>query len=170
MLNNIKDIVNTFCDKNALKLIYEKNKDSYSTLIKVEEEKLLNIKNKIEDVSKKLDKMYMDNLNGIITNDDYFRYSRDFIEQKEKLIKDKNNIQDKIKILQHNIQVNQNKEKTDKVVEEFLKFENPSKKILFELIDRIELDEFKNIYIYFNFSELNIVKEQLNNRNFFESA
>ena len=170
MLNNIKDIVNTFCDKNALNLIYEKNKDSYSSLIKVEEEMLLNIKNKIEDVSKKLDKMYMDNLNGIITNDDYFRYSRDFIEQKEKLIKDKNNIQDKIKILQHNIQVNQNKEKTDKVVEEFLKFENPSKKILFELIDRIELDEFKNIYIYFNFSELNIVKEQLNNINFIESA
>ena len=92
------------------------------------------------------------------------------IEQKEKLIKDKNNIQDKIKILQNNIQVNQDKEKADKVIEEFLKFENPSKKILFELIDRIELDEFKNIYIYFNFSELNIVKEQLNNRNFFESA
>lgn len=170
VLNNIKDIVNTFCDKNALKLIYEKNKDSYSTLIKVEEEKLLNIKNKIEDVSKKLDKMYMDNLNGIITDNDYFRYSRDFIEQKEKLIKDKNNIQDKIKILQNNIQVNQDKEKADKVIEEFLKFENPSKKILFELIDRIELDEFKNIYIYFNFSELNIVKEQLSNMNFIESA
>lgn len=170
VLNNIKDIVNTFCDKNALKLIYEKNKYSYSTLIKVEDEKLLNIKNKIENVSKKLDKMYMDNLNGIITNDDYFRYSRDFIEQKEKLIKSKSNIQDNIKILQNKIQLNQDKEKTDKIIEEFLKFENPSKKILFELIDRIELDEFKNIYIYFNFSELNIVKEQLNNLNSIESA
>ena len=91
-------------------MIYEKNKDSYSILIKVEEYKLLNIKNKIEDVSKKLDKMYMDNLNGIIADDDYFRYSRDFIEQKEKLIKDKNDIQDKIKVLKNNIQLNQNKE------------------------------------------------------------
>ena len=72
--------------------------------------------------------------------------------------------------MQNNIQVNQDKEKADKVIEEFLKFENPSKKILFELIDRIELDEFKNIYIYFNFSELNIVKEQLSNMNFIESA
>ncbi|MCI8384412.1 MAG: hypothetical protein HFJ33_06110, partial [Clostridia bacterium] len=160
VLNNLKNIVNTFCNKNALKLIYEKNKDSYSILIKVEEDKSLNIKNKIEDVSKKLDKMYMDNLNGIIADDDYFRYSRDFIEQKEKLIKDKNDIQDKIKILQNKVQVNQDKEKADKVIKEFLEFEKPGKKILFELIDKIELDEFKNIYIYFNFSELNIVKEQ----------
>ena len=153
-----------------MKLIYEKNKDNYSTLVKVEEEKLLNIKNKIEDVSKKLDKMYMDNLNGVITDDDYLRYSRDFIEQKEKLIKNKNNMQDEIKILQNKIQVNQDNKKADKIIEEFLKFENPSKKVLFELVVRIELDEFKNIYIYFNFSELNIIKEQLENMNFIESA
>ena len=32
-------------------------------------------------------------------------------------------------------------------------------------IDRIELDEYKNIYIYFNFSELNIVKEHIGQEN-----
>ena len=170
VLYHIKGIVNTYCDKNTLKLIYEKNKDSYYSIIKNEEQKLLNIKNKIEDVSKKLYKMYMDNLNGIITNDDYFKYSRDFVEQREKLKKDKDNIQEKIKLLQNKIQINQNKEKVDKIIEEFLKFEMPSKQILFELIDRIELDEFKNIYIYFNFSDLNIIKEQLNNVSFIESA
>ena len=170
VLNNIKDIVNAFCDKNALKLIYEKNKDSYNQLIKKEEQKLLTIKNQIDDISKKLDKMYMDNLNEIITDSDYFRYSRDFIVEREKLENNCKNIQDKIKILRNKIQINQDKEKTNQVIEEFLKFKNPSKKVLFELIDKIELDEFKNIYIYFNFSELNIVKEGLSNMNFTQSV
>ena len=166
VLNNVKDIVNTFCDKTALKQIYEKNKDGYSKLIQKEEQKLTNIKNKIEDISKKLDKMYMDNVNGLITNDDYFRYSRGFIEKREKLKKDKANIQEQIKLLQTKIQINQDREKADKVIEKFLKFEKPSKQILFELVDRVELDEFKNIYIYFNFSDLNIVKKQLDNMQF----
>ena len=170
VLNNVKDIVNTFCDKKALKQIYEKNKDSYNNLIQKEEQTLLSIKGKIEDISKKLDKMYMDNVNGVITNDDYFRYSRDFIERREKLKKDKVNIQEQIKLLQTKMQIKQDKEKTDKVIEEFLKFEKPSKQILFELVDRIELDEFKNIYIYFKFSDLNIIKEQLNDVTFIESA
>ena len=30
---------------------------------------------------------------------------------------------------------------------------------------RVELDEFKNIYIYFNFSELNIVNEHIDQEN-----
>ena len=53
-----------------------------------------------------------------------------------------------------------NDDEVDKTIREFLKLENPSKKILYELIDRIELDEYKNIYIYFNFSELNVINEQ----------
>lgn len=163
VLNNIKNIVNTFCDKNVLKLIYERNKDNYNNLIQKEEYTLLSIKGKIENISKKLDKMYMDNVNGVITDDDYFRYSKDFIWQREKLKKDKANIQEQIKLLQSKIQKNQDNEKADKVIEDFLKFEKPSKQILLELVDRIELDEFKNIYIYFNFSDLNIVKEQLDN-------
>ena len=105
--------------------------------------------------------MYMDNLNGIITDNDYLRYSKDFIGQREKLEKDKNHLYGKVKILQSKIQEKQDKENADKEIEEFLKFNNPSKKILFELIDKIELDEFKNIYIYFNFSEAKMSKEQL---------
>ena len=170
VLDNVKDIVNAYSNKNALKLIYEKNKYSYKRIIEKEKQKILNIKGRIEDISKKIDKMYMDNLSGIITDDDYLRYSKDFIKQREKLKDNYNDIQKKIKILQNKIKVDQHKEKMNQAIEEFLKFENPSKKILFELIDKLELDEFKNIYIYFRFSELNIVKEGLSNMNFTQSA
>ena len=157
-------------DKNALKLIYEKSKDAYNSIIKKEENILVNINDKIADISKKLDKMYFDNLNGIISNDDYFRYSRIFLEEREKLNNQKKSIEENICIIKEENRKNKNKEDIDKIINDFLNFEKLNKKILFELINKIELDEFKNIYIYFNFSELNIIKKQLNNVNFIESA
>ena len=39
--------------------------------------------------------------------------------------------------------------------------ENPSKAVLYELIDKLELDENKNIYIYFNFPELNMIDKEI---------
>ena len=116
--------------------------------------------------------MYFDNLNGIISNDDYFRYSRIFLEEREKLNNQKKSIEEKICIIKEKKRKNKNKENIDEIIENFLSFEKEklNKKILFELINKIELDEFKNIYIYFNFSELNIIKEQLNTVKFIESA
>lgn len=172
VINQIKEICLLHYDKNALKLIYEKSKENYNLIIKKEEQNLYNVIKKIEDVTKKIDKMYFDNLNGIISNDDYFRYSRTFIEEREKLNNQKKSIEEKICIIKEKKQKNKNKENIDKIIENFLNFEKEklNKKILFELVNKIELDEFKNIYIYFNFSELNIIKEQLNNVKVIESA
>ena len=153
-----------------MKLIYEKNKNAYNLIIKKEEQILSNVIQKIENVTKKIDKMYFDNLNGLISNDDYFRYSRTFIEEREKLNNQKKNLEEKICIIKEKNSQDRNEENIDKIIEDFFSFEKLNKRILFELINKIELDEFKNIYIYFNFSELNIIKEQLNNVKVIESA
>lgn len=159
VLNQIKEICLLHYDKDALKLIYEKNKNNYSLIIKKEEQNLSNVIKKIEDVTKKIDKMYFDNLNGIIPNDDYFRYSRIFLKEREKLNNQKKSIEEKICIIKEEKQKNKNKENIDKIIDDFLNFKKLNRKILFELINKIEVDEFKNIYIYFNFSELNIIKD-----------
>ena len=114
--------------------------------------------------------MYLDNVNGLITNDDYFRYSRDFIEERERLKREKSNTENKIDTLKDKQKNHENDEEIENVIDTFLEMEKPSKKILYELIDRVELDEYKNIYIYFNFSELNIINEQLNDLCIIQSA
>ena len=48
------------------------------------------------------------------------------------------------------------------LIKKFLEFEKPDKMFLFRLINRIEIDKDKNIYIYFNFSKLNSINENLN--------
>lgn len=166
----IRQICKTYTDKNELKHIYEKCKNNYETLIKKETFHLKEIENRIADVSKKIDKMYLDSVNGMITNDDYFRYSRDFIEERERLKKEKLNAENKTNILKDKQKNHENNEEIENIIDTFLKMENPSKKILYELIDRVELDEYKNIYIYFNFSELNIINEQLNEMCIIQSA
>ena len=161
VLKIVRQICNTYVDKNELKKIYEKYKDNYEGLIEKETQKLNTISNKIAQVSKKIDKIYLDSVNGLISNDDYFKYSKGFIEERERLKKEKESVQSKINILKAKKQSHRKDEEVESLINEFLKIENPSKKVLYELIDRIELDEHKNIYIYFNFSELNIVSEEL---------
>ena len=49
----------------------------------------------------------------------------------------------------------------DNLIEEFLKLEKIDKIYLYRLINKIEIDKDKKIYIYFNFSKLNSMKENL---------
>ena len=160
-LNKIREICYIYADKNELKKVYEKYKNNYESLINKEKINLQNIQSKIEDISKKIDKMYLDNVNGMITNDDYFRYSKGFIEEREGLKRKRKDIDSKIKLLKQQKENSKNDENVQNKIDEFLKFEKPSKRMLYELIDKVELDEYKNIYIYFNFSELNIIGEQV---------
>lgn len=160
-LDMIRQICKIYVDKNELKKVYEKYKNSYGGIIEKENLHLESISGKIADMSKKIDKMYMDNVEGIITNDDYFRYSKSFIEERERLKKEKKDVKDKITILKEKQECNKNSNEIDKLINDFIKMEKPSKAILYEIVDRVEVDEYKNIYIYFNFSELNIINDGL---------
>ena len=71
------------------------------------------------------------------------------------------NIKNKIKFLKEKEKSIKNDNEIEKTINEFLKMENPSKAVLYELIDKLELDENKNIYIYFNFPELNMIDTEI---------
>lgn len=161
ILTTIRQICSIYADKNKLRKIYEKCKNNYETLLEEENLHLSKIESSIDELSKKIDKIYLDSVNGYITNDDYFRYSKGFIEERERLKKELSSTKNKIILLKEQQKNNKNDAEIENVINEFLKMENPSKKILFELIDKIELDEHKNIYIYFNFPELNLIEEQV---------
>ena len=164
-LNMIKQICGVYANTNELKAIYEKYKNNYDVIIETKTLQIKNIEIKIAEISKKIDKMYLDSVNGTISTDDYFRYSKSFIEERERLKKEQGKIKNEINIFKEKQTNNVNNKEMEKAIEKFLKMENPSKAILYELIDRVELDEFKNIYIYFNFSELNLINENIGQEN-----
>ena len=120
------------------------------------------IDNKIITISSQIDSIYFDKINKVITENDYFRYTNKFICDRNLLEKRKDELSEKIQDLE--ITQNQNiiDSQIDNVINEFLNMEHISKATLFRLLEKIEIDENKNVYVFFNFSKLNIINNSVN--------
>lgn len=84
-----------------------------------------------------------------------------------KFVKEKKQIEEKIENLKYKIDMitsTEQKEITNQEVKEktrnFLKADYINKEIFFDIVDRIEVDENKKIYIHFNFEQLNIYDDK----------
>ena len=71
---------------------------------------------KLDKVSKKLERLYRDNLNEIITDEEYHKYSREFIEEREALKRQQKIMQDKIKLIMEKQESSKNDEEMEKYI------------------------------------------------------
>ena len=116
---------------------------------------LKKIKTEIKLINDNIDKMYVDKLNGKISEEMYerlFNKLKDEIKQKEMEYiqlknEQENNSDDDI-------------ENIKKLVNDFLKLEKPTPEIMKVLINRIEVHQDKQVDIIFNFKMLNIAYNQ----------
>lgn len=113
------------------------------------------VKNEMMTLTNHLDKMYLDQLNQKISSEMYERLSKklqDDMKQKEQeyleLEELKNNSEE------------ENEEEIKKVMDEFLKLENPTCELMRILIHKIEVHQDKQIDITFNFRKLNKIENQ----------
>lgn len=160
----VKKICRIYADKEIFYSIYEKYQNKTLDIKEGYKKKLEQIDKAILDINSKLDKMYMDKLQGIILEEDYIRVSQKFIFDRTNLMKQKKELEQKLITTEDKLQTkNRTKEKKelDKLIEEFLKLEKIDKIYLYRLINKIEIDKDKNVYIYFNFSKLNSINENL---------
>lgn len=108
--------------------------------------------------------MYMDKLSGVIYEEDYTRFAEKLNAERLNLKKHKEETEQKLNELDSKIDSNiktKEEKELEELIENFLKFEKPDKIFLYRLINKIEIDKDKNIYIYFNFSKLNSINENL---------
>jgi len=149
----IRKICEKYADQNVLYSIYEKYTDK-SIYIKEEYNKRIEqMEKNIFEINNNLDKMYIDKLKGVLQEDDYIRISQKLNLEKTKLKEQKNKLEQKLAAPQSKISTN-NKTKS-KLIEKFLKFEEIDKIYLYRLINKIEIDKDKNIYIHFNCTAYN---------------
>ena len=137
----VKKICKIYADKEIFYSIYEKYQNKTLDIREGYRKKVEQIDKAIFEINNNLDKMYMDKLQGIILEEDYIRVSQKFIFDRTNLIKQKKEL--------------------DELIENFLKLEQIDKLYLYRLINKIEIDKDKNVYIYFNFSKLNSINENL---------
>ena len=111
---------------------------------------LENIAKEIELIKNNIDKMYMDKLEGKITEEIYERVLNKYNEQ----IKEKQMQYEGIKQNKKDLEGDNSKD-IAKVVKEFLKLEEPTPELMKVIINKIKIHQDKQIDIYFNFKKLN---------------
>lgn len=160
----VKKICQIYADKEVFYSIYEKYQNKTLDIRGGYKRKLEQIDKAIFDINNNLDKMYMDKLQGIILEEDYIRVSQKFIFDRTNLMKQKKELEQKLIGIEEKTNT---KDKTkeekelDELIENFFKLGQLDKMYLYRLINKIEIDKDKNVYIYFNFSKLNSINENL---------
>ena len=160
----VKKICQIYSRKEIFYGIYEKCQNKTINIKERFKKKIEQINMKIFDINNNLDKMYIDKLRNIITEEDYVRISNKLTFDRTNLTKQKGELEQKLKLSDQNLDI-KNKTKNEKELNElignFLKIEKIDKMYLYRLINKIEIDKDKNVYIYFNFSKLNSINQNV---------
>lgn len=165
ILNVIRNICRIYLNENVFIEAFKKYKNGYFNLIDGYEKKLNEIENKIRRINTNLDKMYMDKLNDIISTDDYMRFYNRFEEERKNLNEKQYEIKQKIRTIKEKNEDNISEHEIKKIINEFLSMKEVDKVLLYRLINYIEIDTDKNIYIHFNFNHLNIISDNISINN-----
>ena len=160
----VKKICKIYADKEVFTSIYKKYQNKTLDIREGYKNKISQINKAINEINSNLDKMYMDKLRGVLQEEDYIRVSQKLKFERTKLNEQKKELDQKLSQTEEKVD-NKNKAKEekelDKLIEDFLKLEKIDKIYLYRLINKIEIDKDKNVYIYFNFSRLNSINENL---------
>ena len=160
----VKKICRIYADKEVFARVYEKYQNKTLDIREGYRSKLSQVNKAINEINNNLDNMYMDKLKDVLKEEDYIRVSQKLKLERTKLNEQKKELEQKLSQAEENIDSKNKviKEKElDELIKNFLKLEKIDKIYLYRLINKIEIDKDKNIYIYFNFSKLNSINENL---------
>jgi DNA invertase Pin-like site-specific DNA recombinase len=125
------------------KILDKMPKNNYEE-IKINKEKQL-LKNKINELTKKLDTLYDDKFKGIISIETYIRLS---ISAEDEI----NNLKQKLEKLEgFSVRENDFKIDYEDIILKLVNINNPSRELLFQIIKKIKVDKNKVIEINYNF-------------------
>ena len=162
VLNVIKQVCEIYHNKEKFYSLYNQVDNNNINLKSKFEKNIKSLEYGIKEINFKLDKMYNDRLNEIITEEDYKRFSDNFIKERERLKCEKAELELKLEELEENTKYSKTEdEDLEDVIQDFLSMKEITKINLYRLIKKIEIDKDKNVYIYFNFSKLNIISQNI---------
>ncbi len=100
---------------------------------------------------------------GILLETDFIRISERFIKERKAIEERKKNLTDQLQNLQgqEHIKDKNDENKLDKLINEFLELKEINKSYLFRIIDKIEIDKDKKVFISFNFAPLNTICDNI---------
>ena len=145
VLKNLKEISEKLIDDNFYEQFkgLQQKKESSSN-----EDEIKRIEYRFDEIKKIVKSVYEDKVRGIITDDTFIDMSKDYNTEKENL-----NVRYQILIKQIKEDKTKKNIRTDylNLLKDIVLFDKADKSILCQLINKIEIDQDRNIYISYNF-------------------
>ena len=148
VLSELRKMAKKYLDEQSLENLLKNSNNIQKRKDDLNRE-ILRLNNNIQNNNKKIDNCYNDKLEGNISLDMYKRIYNKIILEINDLKKKKQEYEKKLFDLENNNLIHDNYY-IDKV-REFLELKNPSRALISSLIERIEIDEEKNINVYYKF-------------------
>ena len=146
IIEQVQKICKKYLDKNKVKQIVDNENNSNDKESKIKKEKSAILKY-LEILDMQIDNLYEDKLNKVISVEDFERLYNNKINEraeKKKQLAELENMSFERRIVDY-----------EKIMTEFLKTENITNYMLTSLIDKIEIDNEKQVTINYKFSPLN---------------
>ncbi len=146
VLDDIRKMCKGCIDTSKFESILKNNNKKTKKLGEINN-RISNAKNIIETNKKNIQDMYLDKLNGVITMDMYQEISNRLSEE----ISINQDLIEQLKREQKSLLDNKIYDYSDykEKIEEYLSFKKPSRNLLASIIDKITMDEQKNIEVYY---------------------
>jgi len=130
-----------------------KNNDKMNKIQLDLEQQLTKIKNDISQQTFFIDNLYKDKLKGLIDEEMFKRQYNKLTNDTYNFKKKANEIETKLFEIKNKVANKENTRYTA-IIKEYLRLKTPSKKLLASLINKIEIDEDKNVNIYYKIKPL----------------
>lgn len=160
--NNLEEqllsIITNVCDKYINLVGYddliENRKKTLTTYTTDLEKKVSRLEIDLKTIDLKIEKLYMDRLDDIITPDAYKKLTDKFEEQKQEMQKQIDELNKSITDYEENNKIEDLLE-TQTIVKEYLKTrKNPPRDLILKIIDKIEIHQDKTVDLHFKLKQL----------------
>lgn len=129
--------------------LYQEKYCQKIALAESSEKEIKSVEAKISDLTDKLDKIYLDKLNGILLEEDFQRIYKRIKEERKVLEERRDSLNRQV------AEPKDTEKEINSLVNKFMSSSFASREVLVGLVERIELTTDRNIIIKFRFSSLN---------------
>ena len=154
LISHIKEVCKKYISKDLpdelIKIAQQekrKQQEQFDARKRIEE-----LEQRIEDSSLYIKNLYKDKVRGIVSETDYIQLTQEFAKDRDSYIEEKSKLEEQ---LNQKCAQKEDIGKLEKLANEFITLEKPTKALLHDLIEKITISEEHEITIYYKFSELN---------------
>lgn len=152
VLNYIKELLHKYSNKDMLEEIYTKEYEKNKTKIKDYNVTLSQHSKELLKVNNKLETLYNDKLNNVISIDMYKKYSSILKEEQKRFEKKINNINILINKEENELQSLKNdRQRIEKLIDKFHNLKGINAEVINEFIEKISIDKNRKFYINLKF-------------------